>query len=221
MILLTRLYILTWIRSLLFCLHLMMILSPPSQKTDDFLLRLRECNTPYHDLIKLLSFYTPGQDTLHLFFKTNNLTACKLHYWIWKKKKRTIFLALTAASVLQSEEKKLWLGQFLKDKVLSGSRLCPPLEPAPLPTENSAVYFGRGSHSLVHKEHRVRYLSLSLLPYFPRWICSVLLFSVTSETQKARLILQLSPWSNSKLFSTMWIWPASRGIFAWKHSTAG
>lgn len=64
----------------------MMILSPPSQKTDDFLLRLRECNTPYHDLIKLLSFYTPRQDTLHLFFKTNNLTAsCIIEYG--KKKK--------------------------------------------------------------------------------------------------------------------------------------
>jgi len=79
-----------------------------------------------------------------------------------------MFLALTAANVLQSEERKLWLGQFSKDKVLSSFHLCPPLEPAPPPTENSsAVHFGWGSNSLVHTEHQIRYPSLSL-PYFPR-----------------------------------------------------
>lgn len=84
-----------------------------------------------------------------------------------KKENGIIFLASIAANVLQSEERKLWLGRFLRDKVLSSFRLCPPLEPAPLPTENSlAVCFGRGSNSLAHKEHQIRYLSPSL-PYFP------------------------------------------------------
>lgn len=79
-----------------------------------------------------------------------------------------IFLALLAANVLQSEERKLWLGPFLKDKVLSSFHPCPPLEPALLPMENSsAVHFGWGSISLVHKEHQIRHPSPSL-PYFPR-----------------------------------------------------
>lgn len=102
---------------------------------------------------------------------------------------------MTAANVLQSGEKKLCLGQFLKDKVLSSFHLCPPLEPAPQP---SAERFGWGSKLLVHKEHQIHYPSLSL-PCFPRQICSVLQFSVKSKIQKTRLILRPRPDGSSRL----------------------
>lgn len=53
-----------------------MLLSLPSQNTGDFLLRLKEGNTPCCSLIKLLSFHIPRQDALHLFFKKNKPPHC-------------------------------------------------------------------------------------------------------------------------------------------------
>lgn len=133
------------------------LLSLPGQNADDSLLRLKEWNAPWPGGMLCILKPKPPPCVRGALLNTGE-----------KKKKENgiIFLAVIAANVLQSGERKLRLGQFWKDKVLSGFHPCPPPAPAPVPMERSWAVCS-GPSSLVHKEHPIRYPSPTL-PCFPR-----------------------------------------------------